>query len=85
MVELPFSVQPRGFSCQANSRRDPSLRLAPRACRFSTTLHKCYTHVSDWRLRSTLKRKRNHLSIEQALERVREGEKTHTHSYVNML
>lgn len=52
---------------------------------FNTILHRCYTHVSDRLLRSILKRKCNHLSIEQALERDGEGEKTHTHSCVNML
>lgn len=68
---------------RANSGSDP----LPRSSRmhFNTTLRRCYTHVSDRLLRSILKRKCNHLSIEQALERDGEGEKAHTHSYVNML
>lgn len=44
----------------------------------NTAPHRFYTHVSDWILRSILKRKRSHLSIERALERGWEGEKTHS-------
>lgn len=70
-------------SCVANSKPGP---LPCSSClHFNTTIHKCYTHVSDRLLRSIHKRKFNHLSIGQALERAREGEKTHTHSYINML
>lgn len=53
--------------------------------RLNITLHRCYTDVSDRLLRSILKRKCNHLPIEQALEGDGEGEKAHTHSCVNML
>lgn len=70
-------------SSEANSSPDPLPRSS--CLHFNTTLHRCYTHVSDRLLRSILKRKCNHLSIEQALEWDGEGEKTHTHSYVNML
>lgn len=68
-------------------RQIPGVTFLPHASclHFNTTLHRCYTDVSDRLLQSILKRKRNHLRIEQALKRDGEGEKAHTHSCVNML
>lgn len=71
------------FWFEANSWPDPLPRSS--CLHFSTSLHRCYTDVNDRLLRSILKRKCNHLPIEQALERDGDGEKAHTHSYVNML
>lgn len=71
------------FFCKANTKPDPLPHTS--SLHFSATLHRCYTHVTNRLLRTLLKRKCNHLPIEQALERDREGEKAHTLLYVNML